>query len=1340
MPLSVVSNAPVSSRTSATRTPQVGDRIEPRYIVGIGASAGGLEAIRALFGALRVVPSMTFVVVQHLAPLHRSRLVELIGHATTLPVREVQDGVQLESGIVYITPPNKDVFLDGRRLRLREPQLKVGPKPSIDLFFKSLAESAGEAAVGIVLSGTGSDGAHGIRAIKAAGGITIAQKIESAKYDGMPRAAKHTGAVDLQLTPEDIAVELARFEQLEPQELNRRVERLPRSEPYQEILSTVERATGACFADYKQTTVRRRIQRRMLATRCESLYDYAAYLERNPDEAKLIFEDILISVTSFFRDRPAFKVLSQHVRERLTGKVPGSVFRCWVVGCATGEEAYTVAIILNEALVKLKKNVDLQIFATDLDERALTLARKAIYSKASFGEIPKNLHEKYFLNTGDYFQIKSIIRDAVVFARHNIGDDPPFLNIDLLSCRNVLIYFNPKLQERVFKVLHYALDKGGLLFLGKSEAAPTDCFHLIDKQAKIYRRLDRKGEVPRPFSRFEANREFELISKEQVGNGGLETFRSLVASMMPDAVLIDDGFKIKHIFGDAGSYLRFAAGEATQTVSKIVPHERGLELSALLHRAQKTGRMTSGRRHEIKLGKERRTIQQTVVPLMSNGARQYLVGFQRLTVEGEKGRKSRTVKGASVERIRKLEQELAGTRDHLQTVIEEQETSNEELQALNEELQSANEELQSSNEELETANEELQSANEELTTVNQELNVKTNELQLLNQRLHAIQAAIVYPLIIVDRNRHLVNFNPAARLLLRFNNSDIGSHLKLVPSRIDLHEVIDAIETALTKGSEPRFQFGDGDRSFEVQVQLFRDQSDAIEGAIVSFVENTQIVSALAESRLNRDRLSRILEGTPAIVTMKDLSGAYAYANRRFSEITGLSTADVVGKTDEDIFGVEQGAELRRHDFEVIAKKMPQEFVEPLEFSGTTRILQSSKFPLLDVKQRVQSVCTVSLDRTERFVHERQLELFQRAMAAASNGVLILEETRIGTFVVRFASERLRESTGVSAEALSGLTLAEAMDKLVPREKAARLTELVDSLQKQATLNITLDVTRPGHEDTWLELRSTLTELGQTTQRHLILNVFDVTQHVRDQRMIAMQQEELTKFNRFSALGEIAAGIAHEINTPLNVITTKTDLLRKLTEKRRLTDESVLQVAEGIDQTIKSISSIVHGVKTVAVRDVDDFENASLNQIVADAMKICEFRLQRVGIDLQLDLPAHEVMLECNRVQIIQILINLINNSVDALATRSDPWIRVDVRDGEHTVEISVTDSGDGIETALAEKIMTPFFTTKKDKKGTGIGLSLSRSIARHHGGDLFIDAGRKNTCFRVVLAKTKRV
>jgi two-component system CheB/CheR fusion protein len=1313
-----------------------------RSLVVVGSSAGGLEALRTLFSSLGKVESLGFVVVQHLAPQHRSRMVELISHATSLKVRELRHGDSPEAGVIYITPPNKDVVLRENILLLRKPHA-VGPKPSVDDFFASVAEDCGSSAVGIILSGTGSDGSQGIRKLKAAGALTIAQKVETAKYDGMPKAAYQTGAIDLVLGPEQIALELRKLDNAKDLQAVRD-QNAANQDPFARILSTLERNEGINFAEYKPSTIRRRIERRRVATSSPTLSHYVDYLAKHPAESTRLFEDILISVTSFFRDFPAYKSLDKRLQEYLTTRNPGD-FRAWVAGCATGEEAYSMAILLNEAFERTKKNFRLHLFATDLDEKALDFARRGIYPEASLRSVPKALRQKYFVKIDDKYQVRASLRESIVFARHNLVSDPPFLKLDLLSCRNVLIYFGAELQERVFKTFHYSIARGGMLFLGKSEAVTTgsSLFELVDKSAKIFRRnLQRAPSAFPVLSTRESHREAAMVAhdkKEDPRETPSEPLLwPLIAKLAPNSILVDENAHVKHIFGEASSLLILPSGVMTHSLTRLLPKVLGQEVGTLLHKASTKDVSARGLIHEVKIGRRKRFVEQRILPLEVGSKSLYLICFDIQDADPlEEIRSPRSGKGQNEDKARKYQRELEALRDHLQTVLEEQEASSEELQALNEELQSTNEELQSSNEELETTNEELQSSNEELTTLNQELNVKSSELQALNQRLRAIQAAISYPLLTLDRSQNLVNFNAGARKLLKLSAEDRGQHVRALPAHEDFEPVTKIIDRAYGTDSDQNLQFLMRDRSFEVQVQLFRDPQEKIEGAVVSFVDNTDITRALSESRLSEAKLASILENSPMMATIKDLSGVFTYVNSVFAKFVGKAPQDLVGMRDEEIFNAEVAEQLRANDLRVMREQKSLNFEEHFPSGDGSLYWNSSKFPLFDERGRVASVCTLSLDITERIKKDQNLKLLERAITSSRIGTVSFR-LQGAKLLLNFSSGIVEELLRVPPKELEQISVEEFCQLFKSNNKGLSLREIKELLLSEASFNILF---RPpqGEADQWFEARSTL-EVSRNASRGGYLSIIfvDASQRVRDERLITAQQDELARFSRFSALGEIAAGLGHEINTPLNVIITKTDLLTKLASRKQLDGEKVAKVTADIHQMVHNISSVVQGLKSVAGADPERFEDVDLRRVVLDTLKICEYRIHRVGGEFRVEVPEHEVKLKCNPVQIAQILINLINNAIDAIQEREDRWIAVNLAEHRKTVELRIVDSGPGIDPSLAEKIMTPFFTTKKDSKGTGIGLSLSRSIARNHKGDLSLVPGKiaKNTTFKLELPR----
>ena len=732
------------------------------WIIGIGSSAGGLEAVRELAKNLPMDIPAAYVITQHLSPQYKSLLSTLIGRETEHTVEEITDGAEPVAGRIYVTPPNSDLVFKGGRLRLLKPDPElVSPKPSVDRFFFSLAEEVGERAVGIILSGTGSDGAKGMQLIRASGGITLAQDKESAKYDGMLSAAIETGCVDLVLSPLQMATHLANilsssrdFEKLKTQ-------MLPDS-PLQDLLQLLLARTRVDFRDYKTSTIQRRISRRVLALGLENQEEYTKYCRANKEEIDTLFRDLLISVTRFFRDRSEFEALKQTFADIVDSNETGPI-RIWVAGCATGEEVYSIAMLLAEAagdLSKLRKG-KVQIFATDIDRTALKIARRGAYSHAIADDVPKELLSKYFTEKRGNFVVVDEIKEIVLFSEHNVAQDPPFLNLNLICCRNVLIYFNTTLQRKVLAKMHFSLKAGGYLFLGTAETVSSaeELYRQTDSGARIFqtRYLSKTYSLPnessnmRKSTRKKAVKELAEAPLSFESNAERVKLETIVGWLGENAVLVSSNHRILRVFGDLARFVSFNENTRLRLTLEMLNPALATEAKVLVSMALKHNERREGIEHVLD-GKRNIGVKMVVFPMagpeLDDGA--VLLMFVETEIEEDVGDDADLAEGQMSVRIRKLEKEVVASRDAHRQITEELETSNEELQALNEELQAANEELQSANEELETANEELQSTNEELITVNEELHVNTSVLTDMTQEQAAIVDDMVMPMILVD--------------------------------------------------------------------------------------------------------------------------------------------------------------------------------------------------------------------------------------------------------------------------------------------------------------------------------------------------------------------------------------------------------------------------------------------------------------------------------------------------------------------------------------------------------------------------------------------------------------
>ncbi len=896
----------VSVPPAASPSPSTAQAAAPVRVVGIGASAGGLEALRELLEALPQSKELSYVIAQHVSPTHVSLLMNLLSPSTELAVQDLTDGQRPQSNTIYITPPNRDVVMREGRLRLTEPMHTIGPKPSVNHFFHSLAEDQGELAVGIVLSGTGSDGSAGLRAIKAAGGLTIAQDPDTAKYDGMPRSAVKTGQVDLILKPSDMGRMLERLVLQLPE--------LPgmtgdgegesvESDEYTQIGQLVRQFTTFRLSDYKPATVKRRIARRMGLLGIASLREYIEFLRKEKDEPQRLVRDTFISVTAFFRDTEPFHALERAIDELVRTRADHGVIRCWVPGCASGEEAYSIAMLLEEAL-RLHARGDLQymVFASDLDEDALEQARSAMYPAVELDCVAKPLRDRYTEQVGTHSHVLKSIRNRMVFARQNLLEDPPFARLDLISCRNLLIYLNPPAQRRVFEVMHYALNPQGRLFLGRSESAEShkDLFVPLDSRARLYRRQEGLAAYPIPMAQA-LNRMQPTLpdgrrgAATQADGVGARAVQVLAERFAPPSLVVDDNDHIIHFQGQLKPFLEFPRGRAEMLLFDLVAPALRAELRALVYRCRRDLESVRSGAWAQRIDDRPHQVSVHLSPLEAGSGRLLLLSF--LARESEErpdaGRSPASDREHLI--ITELEQELANTRSHLNLIVEELESSNEELQSLNEELQSTNEELQSTNEELQTSNEELQSTNEELLTVNEELQVKSTELEETASDLLNVKESLTFPVIVVDLQLKVTRANAACFWLVQVDTPLAQASLFAVQWRMEVPGLLALVRETLETGRPGRIErfAGAAGKTYRLEVMPKRRSDGLIDGAVLVFEDVTTQVAVERALQVSNERYELALRGTRDALWDWDLPGATLHLSPRLFEMLGHSEGEL---------------------------------------------------------------------------------------------------------------------------------------------------------------------------------------------------------------------------------------------------------------------------------------------------------------------------------------------------------------------------------------------------------------------------------------------------------------
>lgn len=660
---------PSAKRTRRKREAPPRKKDDKLFVVGVGSSAGGLEALRPFVAHLPRASNMAYVVVQHLSPQYRSMMVQLLSRETDLEVVEIADDMPVKADTIYITPASKDVRIRNGVLVLKEPSAPLGPKPSVDVFFTSLAEDCGPNAIGVILSGTGTDGAHGFRALKAHEGFTIAQAPDSAKYDGMPRAAIDTGCADLIVRPEEMGAELAAIAHF-PRPAMHKPEVAASNGTLQTLFRLVRSRTGIDFTLYKINTIQRRLERRLTANRIQNLEGYLEYVQAQPTELDLLCKDILISVTSFFRDAKAFAEIKDVLADLVKGKNTLDTLRIWVPGCATGEEAYSLAMLLDEQMLKHHKDCRVQIFATDVDSQAMSHARRGVYSETALENVDEAYLSRYFEPLGSAYQVRKSIREKVVFARQDLAKDPPFVKVDLISCRNVLIYFNQELQDRVFRLFHYALNPDGCIFLGKSESIGrnTDLFAPVRPNSKIFRkRLDgvrREGPLFGPFQ----------PSLQRTLEDGAAKTRSLedaikdgfVSACMPPSVAVNADLEALYYHGDVQRFINIPRGVPTNSLPNLLNDDFRTDLRALAHRARARNEVCTGPKRRVPGPEGEETLVHMVVrPIpVERYESVLLVSWETVDTPSVPATEAE-LSAEHDSRLAELEQELTATREHL---------------------------------------------------------------------------------------------------------------------------------------------------------------------------------------------------------------------------------------------------------------------------------------------------------------------------------------------------------------------------------------------------------------------------------------------------------------------------------------------------------------------------------------------------------------------------------------------------------------------------------------------------------------------------------------------------
>ncbi len=876
-------------------------------IVGFGSSAGGLEALQSVVRHLPLGRPIAYIVAQHVSPQHRSLMAQLLDKETSLRVVFAEDGQRLEADTVYVIPPNADGVLRGDVISLVPPASGAGAKPSIDALFLSMADR-GPRAAAVLLSGTGDDGTYGMREVRARGGLTVAQRPDTAKYEDMPNSAIRAGVVELVLDPVDIGGVLG------TPPTDGMASDAPVGEVADEVIQQLRRDGAGDFSQYKKATIQRQIARRMAILQLPDDADYLTYVKANPSESRMLRQALLVSVTAFRRDPAAWDALRMILTDRWLEHAPQDALRIWVPGCATGEEAYTMGMLVHSVLPHADTlSNSVKIFATDLDDVALDFARHGRYPVQAIAGLPREWQEQYFQVRSGVAEVAPFLREATVFAHHDLTSDPAFIKLDLVSLRNLLIYFRASLQRRVLEVLHYALRPGGLLFLGSAEGVAGMQEHFIPLSGKfrIFERMPGGPQHTPERANVERVRTRSLRSHPPQSDTSWLVRDALVRSLSPNMVVVDSDDRVIEILGDTAEFLTLSSGPFDDRLTSLIRHDLDVDVRAALVQARATALPA-----QIMVSSGERVITIRAVPLSTPRGE-----FVALSYSSEPlAESSESESDAAITAT--LRQELAHTREALQATIEELETSNEELQATNEEMTASSEELQAGNEELETINEELQATNEELASLNQELQVRQRELTEVNEDLENIQNSLAHAMIMVDNEMRVTRYSPLAVRIFALVEADVGRSLAAIPGTVPTVPLLQAVAEVIRDGERRVVEVRGEANAHIVHIVPYKTAKGTTRGAILSFSDVTHTAAPTDDTDFLMRGFRAMTEGLDEVVWLRGDDGSFSYVNRAVQDIFGISAEQAmadhtllegaIDPADRETFGSPSGTDRPR--------------------------------------------------------------------------------------------------------------------------------------------------------------------------------------------------------------------------------------------------------------------------------------------------------------------------------------------------------------------------------------------------------------------------------------------
>ncbi len=1335
-------------------------------IVGMGASAGGLEAISQVLAELPANLKLAIIVVQHLDPTHKSLLVKILSKISKLPVLEVKDGIPLEAGKVYVAPPHTQVRLNHGVLNLLASELKQKPSSTIDYFFQSLARDHKSKSVGIILSGNGSDGTLGLKEIRTHRGLTLAQDPTTAQHQEMSQSAIEAGMADLILSPQKIGRKLVEIAQLQGLKLPQKITPAlkPKTPPQEAsdldaIFSLLKSQFQADFSHYKQTTLRRRIERRMAIQKKETMKEYLQFLQSQPQELKKLFDDLLIRVTEFFRDPRSFEALKQKVLSKIVkNKAPGTPIRVWILGCATGEEAYSVTMSLVETLEELGKKAPIQIFATDLSEAAIQKARAGIYPPSIRKNVSEERLSRFFTLHEQSYKVKKEIREICLFSRHDVTLDPPFVRLDLICCRNLLIYFDSDLQKRILPLLLYALNPKGFLWLGRSESVGrlAPLFRVADKTHRFYFR-DKDQVVPRlefPTRTLWAGKH-ELSTSRPAGSSWDESRiqqnveELLLTEYAPPGVVINSRNEIIMARGNTSPYLQLPSGTASLNLFKMARLELISELRMAIQAAKKKGSPIRKKGIALVDGERKKFVTLSIFPFAQKEKPQkqeFLVLFEKIgTAETLITKKEGKFKLSSAltlfknSRIRELEEELAEAKTYQQTVSDDFEANQEEITSTNEELQSANEELQSTIEELETAKEELQSTNEEVSSINEELRNRNSELLELSNDLANLFGNVDLPIVMVGPDGRVRRFTPRASQYFNLIPTDIGRPIGDVKPNFqgpELSQLVTQVTEALTP-QEHEIRNSEG-RWFRLQVRPYKTADHRIEGAVISLIDITALKQTLIESQTALRYAASVADTFPLPLVVLDESLRILSVNQEFSRAFDFDPNQELGSDFLTTIGdgAQRIPDLIDRLKEVLAADKPLSHFEVTYdfFKQGRRVILFSAQQIRWQDPLPKAILVSMEDISNRRNLEKDLlssqERFRLLIESAQDAILIIDSNG----KIEFANAQANHWFGYSAGELIHLDVETLVpDRFRSQHISYRETYLKSPEPRTMTSRTELWGRRKDGSEFPVEI--SLSPIYFNHEVRIAAIVRDVTEARRllDEKKALFEQEKMAHADAEHARAEAVraneakdvflAILSHELRTPLTSILVWAQLLKRGpidVEKIKRGLDTIEQSAQAQGQLINDLldmSRIQSGKLSLTLNTIDPA------QIVRAAIESARplAAAKKINIEMIDQLPSGKLHGDSGRIQ--QILWNLLNNAIkfSPESSRIEVLISQTKEQARNYVMLQVIDHGRGIDPKFLPYLFTRFSqqdsTLTRLHGGLGIGLALVQDLAKAHGG-----------------------